>query len=150
MWGKVERKNCFQRQSYTRFFRLTLVFMRNSTLRKSLISVFQEFFPSINKMFTLNGRLGTRLLLYQVLRFSWYFLSLKSFDNSWDNSYIPIFISNKKCASFHLLWKENSVKEQKVSKYYENDCGSWAFISWAKKILLKFFHRKIADWLKLR
>ena len=25
-------------------------------------------------------------------------------------------------ASFHLLGKENLVKHQKVSKYYENDC----------------------------
>ena len=27
------------------------------------------------------------------------------------------------CASFHLWWKENLVKHQKVSKYSENDCG---------------------------
>ena len=26
-------------------------------------------------------------------------------------------------ASFHLRWKENLVKHQKVSNYYENDCG---------------------------
>ena len=26
------------------------------------------------------------------------------------------------CKLFHLLWKENLVKHQKVSKYYENDC----------------------------
>ena len=29
--------------------------------RKSLISVFKEFFPGINKSFILAGRLGTRL-----------------------------------------------------------------------------------------
>ena len=34
-----------------------------------------------------------------------------------------MFISNN-CASFHLLWKENLVKYQKVSKHYENDCSS--------------------------
>ena len=28
-------------------------------------------------------------------------------------------------ASFHLWEKENLVKHQKVSKYYENDCGYW-------------------------
>ena len=33
-----------------------------------------------------------------------------------------MFIINN-CASFHLCWKENLVKHQKVSKYYENDCG---------------------------
>ena len=34
-----------------------------------------------------------------------------------------VFISNNR-ASFHLWWKENLVKHQKVSKYYENDCSS--------------------------
>ena len=32
-----------------------------------------------------------------------------------------MYLSNN-CASFHLWWKENLVKHQKVSKYYENDC----------------------------
>ena len=32
-----------------------------------------------------------------------------------------MFISNNR-ASFHLWCKENLVKHQKVSKYYENDC----------------------------
>ena len=26
-------------------------------------------------------------------------------------------------ASFHLWWKENLIKHQKVSRYYENDCS---------------------------
>ena len=33
-----------------------------------------------------------------------------------------IIISNN-CSSFHLRWKKNLVKYQKVSKYYENDCS---------------------------
>ena len=47
-----------------------------------------------------------------------------------------MFISNNR-ASFFLWWKENLVKHQKVSKYYENDhsykakvintCGMWVF-----------------------
>ena len=32
-----------------------------------------------------------------------------------------MFISNNR-APFHLWWKENLVKQKKVSKYYENDC----------------------------
>ena len=40
--------------------------MRNSALRKSLISVFREFFTSIKKMFILAGGLGRRLLFYGV------------------------------------------------------------------------------------
>ena len=35
-------------------------------------------------------------------------------------SYSTIFISNNR-ALFHLWWKENLIKHQKVSKYYEND-----------------------------
>ena len=31
-------------------------------------------------------------------------------------------ISNN-CASFHLWWNENLVKYQRISNYYENDCG---------------------------
>ena len=33
-----------------------------------------------------------------------------------------MFISNNR-ALFHLLINENLVKHQRVSKYYENDCG---------------------------
>ena len=32
-----------------------------------------------------------------------------------------MFISNNR-ASFHLWWKKNLVKHQRLSKYYENDC----------------------------
>ena len=31
-------------------------------------------------------------------------------------------LATKNHASFHLCWKENLVKHQKLSKYYENDC----------------------------
>ena len=34
-----------------------------------------------------------------------------------------MFISNN-CPLFHLWWKENFAKHQKVSKYYETDCRS--------------------------
>ena len=37
---------------------------------KSLISVFQEFFASINNIFILAGRLGIRLLFYEVCTLS--------------------------------------------------------------------------------
>ena len=33
-----------------------------------------------------------------------------------------MFVSNNR-ASFHLWWIENLIKYEKVSKYYENDCG---------------------------
>ena len=53
-------------QSFTRYLRLTLVFLWNSVLRKGLIFVFQEFFANINKIFNLEGRQGTRLLFHGV------------------------------------------------------------------------------------
>ena len=74
VWIKLEAKNCFQRQSFTKDLSLTLVFMRNSALRSSLISAFKEFYANINKVFLLAGRLGTRQLFYKVLRLSWNFL----------------------------------------------------------------------------
>ena len=42
-----------------------------------------------------------------------------------------MFISNNR-ATFHLWWKENFVKHQKVSEYHENDCGNYPQIysSW--------------------
>ena len=34
VWGKLEAKKCFQRKSFTKCLRLTLVFVRNSALRE--------------------------------------------------------------------------------------------------------------------
>ena len=51
---------CLGLQSFTKYLRL--VFMRNSeivTMSKGVISVFQEFFASINKIFILAGGLHT-------------------------------------------------------------------------------------------
>ena len=70
VWSELEAKICFQRESFTKYMRLTLVFMQNSALRKSLISVFQKFFATINKIFILAGRLGTKLLFCEFLRLS--------------------------------------------------------------------------------
>ena len=61
VWGKLEAKKCFQRQPFTKYLRLTLVSMWNSAHGKSLISVFQKFLASIDKVFILAGGLGTRL-----------------------------------------------------------------------------------------
>ena len=54
-------------QPFAKYLRLTLISMWNSALQeKFLISVFQEFFTSIDKIFILAGRLGTRLSCYKV------------------------------------------------------------------------------------
>ena len=34
-----------------------------------------------------------------------------------------MFITNNNQASFHLWWKENLVKQQKLSKYYVHGCS---------------------------
>ena len=92
---------------------------------KSLISVFEEFFASISKIFILSERLDTRLSFYKVLRFSWYILlvlrlSVLSRSATYSATW-QLFITNN-CASFHLWWKRNLVEDQKASKYYENNC----------------------------
>ena len=62
-------------QLFAGYLGLTLVFVWNSALRENLISVFQEFLASIDKLFILAGWLGTRLSFHEVLSFSWHFLS---------------------------------------------------------------------------
>ena len=44
VWGELEAINCFQRQSFTKCFRQTLVFMWNSTLWEKLNFCFLEDF----------------------------------------------------------------------------------------------------------
>ena len=44
IWGQLEAKNCFQRQSFTKYLRLTLVFMQNSGLREKFNSYFSRVF----------------------------------------------------------------------------------------------------------
>ena len=64
--SKLKSEKSFQRQSFTKYLRLTLVFMWNREQWKSLISIFEEFFTSFNKIFILAGRLHTRLSFYEV------------------------------------------------------------------------------------
>ena len=58
VWGELETKKNIQRQSFTKYLRLTLVSISNSALRTK--------FASINKIFILAGRLYTRLSFYEV------------------------------------------------------------------------------------
>ena len=57
-------------QSLAKYLKLALAFMQSGAVRKSLISVFQEFFASINKNFVLARALGATLLFYEVWRLS--------------------------------------------------------------------------------
>ena len=110
---QVRIKNMFQRQSWTKYLRETLVLTWNSALWWK-VNYFSTFFVSIDKIFILAVRLSTRLDLIEVLRFSWCSLiskivsldqqikvatNRKLFSNSWDNhektvrqSYMPCLL----------------------------------------------------------
>ena len=116
-------------QPFAKYLRRTLVFMRNSALREKLSSIFREFFASISKISILAGRLGTGLSSYGVLTLSWYFQISEDAKSKVVRQLVrklvyTMFISNNR-ASFHLRWKENLLKQQIVSKYYESGCSSW-------------------------
>ena len=61
VWGDLEKEKCFQRQSSTKYLKLTLFPCEIVHYGKILISVFQELFSSLKEIFILGFRLGTRL-----------------------------------------------------------------------------------------
>ena len=69
IWGKLEAKECFKRQSFTKYSRLTLNFMWNNAILEKFNFYFWRGFPSTNKIFNLAGGLGTGLSLYGVRYF---------------------------------------------------------------------------------
>ena len=60
------------------------------------------------------------------------------------NSY-TMFTSNNR-ALFHWWWKENLVKHQKVSKYYENGCKSKNVEKHTQRIETKIFSKNFCNW----
>ena len=44
VWGELEAKNCFQKQPFTKYSRLTLVFMGKSALREKFSFCFSRVF----------------------------------------------------------------------------------------------------------
>ena len=93
---------------------------------KSSISDFQELFASINKVFLMGVGLGAAPSFYGVLRLSRYFLISQDPKSLVVPHLVRQFVYTMfRCnnrASFHLWSKEKLVQDQKVSKYYENDC----------------------------
>ena len=74
VWNELESKKFFRdnnSQNTWEWLEFSSDIAHNG---KGLISVFAEFFASINKNFTLTERLATWLLLCQVYTLSWYFL----------------------------------------------------------------------------
>ena len=71
MIEKAERdsdvtSNQFYIQSVTKYLRLTLVFVLIAHYEKSLISIFQEIFATIDKILILAGGLYTGVSFYGV------------------------------------------------------------------------------------
>ena len=66
VWDELESKKDFQRQSVTKYLRLTPFFKCNSEKGKNLISIFQEFFARNDKIFILGGGLHTRVSFYEA------------------------------------------------------------------------------------
>ena len=64
--SEYDRDIACQVKSFTK----TLSFCDITLHEKGLISVFQELFDIINKIFILAGRLGTRPSIYEVCTFS--------------------------------------------------------------------------------
>ena len=62
--SKIIYKIACDLQSFTKIFRLTLVFMQSGTLREKFNFCFSRVFVSISKFFNLAGRLGAGLLLF--------------------------------------------------------------------------------------
>ena len=74
VWNELESKKFFRdnnSQNTWEWLEFSSDIAHNG---KSLISVFAEFFASINKNFTLTERLATWLSLCQVCTLCWYFL----------------------------------------------------------------------------
>ena len=103
---------------------------------KSSISIFQELSISINKTFILTRRLRTKMLFYGFWTVLWFFLISEHRKSQVVLTIVrqlvyTMFQSNNR-TSFHLWPKNNLIKQQNVSKYYENDCLQnfiWFFMS---------------------
>ena len=128
-WGScsvnIQEKGIFSDEyiftALDKIFGQTLSFMWNGALRENFFFYFLVVFGSIGKVFGLAVRLGTRLSFRRVLRFSWYFLISQVVRQLLRHFVYIVFITNYR-VSFYLWWKENLVKHQKVSKYYDQDC----------------------------
>ena len=78
---------------------------------------------SIDKIFFLGGISGARLEFHMVLTLFWTFLISLSLSVTREATLIYQFVTNNQ-SLFHLWWKENLVKHQKLSKYYKQGCRS--------------------------
>ena len=162
VWGELESRKRFQRQSFIKYSRLTLVFIWNSAhYGKSLLPVFWDFFAINNQIFNFQRALGYYLMKFRHFPNISLFPKIlfpTLFSNSWDNSYIwcskdrkflvvrqlvrqfvyTMYISNNPTLC-HLLLKENLLKHRRVWKFYENDCLQSFLLLFMSSITAKLF-----------
>ena len=50
VWDKLEGENGLQRQSFKQYLRLNLVFLSNSAIRESFLSLFQDILLILTKL----------------------------------------------------------------------------------------------------
>ena len=136
--GELEVKYCLKRQSWRKYLRQTVKFLKLfyeiALYEKSSNSIFQEFFASIDKILILGSKTEHEATIHEVLTSSSYFLisSGPKTEIVWRlvrQLVFTLFITNNH-DSFHLRWQEHFVKHQNVSKYYGQDC--------LKKFILHF------------
>ena len=63
IWGELFSKVAFQRQSVTKYLRLTRALPETAHCEESLICIFQQFFARIEKVLISTGTLHTRVSL---------------------------------------------------------------------------------------
>ena len=124
VWGKIEAKNCFQIQSWTKHLRETLVFISNRALQEKFNFCFSEVFCKYGKKFYFGKKAehwAIFLLSFKILLMFPNFLYLKSFGNSRDNSYMPFLLL---IITFRFTCDEKKVWSniKRVSKHDDYDC----------------------------
>ena len=67
VWDELEAKNCSQRQLFTKYVKLTLVFMRNSALRERFNFCFSRVFLVVLTKFSFLQE--DWALAYEALKF---------------------------------------------------------------------------------
>ena len=143
---------CYRPPSWPQYLRLALVFVWSSALQESLISVFEEFFDNIGRIFILEGGGGAghgALILWGLDTFLIFLICLISKLLSFKllgNSYIlclkiyyvwkGIIAHRFTCGERNIRW--NIKKSQNIMKmiadHYFSTILRMIWINWAKNI----------------
>ena len=106
----------FQGLPVTGHLRLALVFAWGSALQERFNFSFSRVFW-LTKFLIWQGEWALILWVWGTL------LIFSNFLRQLVRQFVYTMLISHNRASFHLYWKESSVKHQKVSKYYAIDCS---------------------------